>query len=62
LILGMLPVAFAFGTSADFRVSMGVTIIGGLISSTALTLIVVPVVYTIVDDIVAKVRKNPARA
>ena len=58
MILGMLPVAFAFGTSSDFRVSMGVTVIGGLISSTVLTLVVIPVVYTILDDLTMKVRKT----
>ena len=56
MILGMVPVAMAFGTSAEFRVSMGVTIIGGLISSTMLTLVVVPVVYTVLDDIVRRFR------
>jgi len=58
MVLGMLPVAFAFGTSSDFRVSMGVTVIGGLISSTLLTLVVIPVVYTILDDLTSKVRRK----
>jgi HAE1 family hydrophobic/amphiphilic exporter-1 len=62
MILGMLPVAFAFGTSSDFRVSMGVTVIGGLISSTILTLVVIPVVYTLLDDLTVKVRKQPRKA
>ena len=56
MILGMLPVALTVGTSSEFRVSMAVTVIGGLISSTLLTLVVIPVVYTILDDITLKVR------
>jgi len=54
MILGMIPVAVGFGTSSSFRAPIGYTIIGGLISSTVLTLVVVPVVYSILDDIVLK--------
>jgi hydrophobe/amphiphile efflux-1 (HAE1) family protein len=61
MILGMLPVALAVGTSSDFRVSMAVTVIGGLVSSTLLTLVVIPVVYTILDDITLKVRGKPSQ-
>jgi HAE1 family hydrophobic/amphiphilic exporter-1 len=52
-ILGMLPLALALGPGAEFRAPMARAVIGGLISSTLLTLVVVPVVYTVVDDIVA---------
>ena len=58
MILGMIPVAMTFGTSTGFRVSMAVTIIGGLVSSTLLTLVVVPVVYTILDDVAARVMQR----
>jgi HAE1 family hydrophobic/amphiphilic exporter-1 len=61
MILGMLPVALAFGTSSEFRVSMAVTVIGGLVSSTMLTLVVIPVVYTILDDLTLKVRGKSGR-
>jgi HAE1 family hydrophobic/amphiphilic exporter-1 len=61
MILGMLPVAFAFGTSSEFRASMGVTVIGGLVSSTVLTLVVIPVVYTILDDLTSKVGRKLGR-
>ena len=54
MILGMIPVAVGFGTSSGFRAAIGYTIIGGLTSSTILTLVVVPVVYSILDDIVLK--------
>lgn len=53
-IFGMLPLALALGAGAEFRSPMARAVIGGLISSTLLTLIVVPVVYTIIDDIVAR--------
>jgi len=53
MIFGMLPLARGIGPGAEFRASMARAVIGGLISSTLLTLIVVPVVYTIIDDIVA---------
>ena len=56
-ILGMLPIALGFGTGAELRAPMAVAIIGGLITSTLLSLIVVPVVYTLVDDLRRKVRR-----
>ncbi len=45
-ILGILPIALALGAGAESRVSMGLTVIGGLIFSTILTLYVIPAVYT----------------
>ena len=57
MILGMIPVAAGLGTSSSFRAAIGYTIIGGLISSTILTLVVVPVVYSILDDVVLKARR-----
>jgi HAE1 family hydrophobic/amphiphilic exporter-1 len=49
-VFGMLPVAFGSGDGAEFRAPMGVISIGGMASSTLLTLLVVPVAYTLVDD------------
>jgi multidrug efflux pump subunit AcrB len=49
-ILGMVPIALGFGAGAELRAPMAVAIIGGLITSTLLSLIVIPVVYTILDD------------
>ncbi len=49
LIAGTLPVAIGLNESSAQRTAMGVTIIGGLISSTALTLIVVPAVFSYID-------------
>jgi hydrophobic/amphiphilic exporter-1 (mainly G- bacteria), HAE1 family len=51
LIFGMLPLAVGSGAGAETRQPMATAIIGGLITSTLLTLIVVPVVYTILDDL-----------
>ncbi|HEX8233926.1 MAG TPA: efflux RND transporter permease subunit [Caulobacteraceae bacterium] len=48
---GMLPTALGIGEGAGFRQPMAVAVIGGLISSTALSLVLVPVVYEIIDDI-----------
>jgi HAE1 family hydrophobic/amphiphilic exporter-1 len=51
MIFGMLPLAFELGAGAEFRAPMARAVIGGLITSTLLTLIVVPVVYTYLDDL-----------
>jgi HAE1 family hydrophobic/amphiphilic exporter-1 len=47
---GMVPSALGFGHGSEFRVPMALAVIGGLISSTALSLVLVPVVYEVVDD------------
>jgi HAE1 family hydrophobic/amphiphilic exporter-1 len=51
MIFGMLPLAFAIGEGAEQRAPMARAVIGGLITSTLLTLFVVPVVYSILDDL-----------
>jgi hydrophobic/amphiphilic exporter-1 (mainly G- bacteria), HAE1 family len=51
MIAGMIPVALARGDGAETRVPMAVTIIGGLVTSTVLTLGIVPVVYSLVDQL-----------
>jgi multidrug efflux pump subunit AcrB len=50
MIFGMIPVAFSLGEGSEFRAPMGQAVIGGLITSTFLTLFIVPVVYSILDD------------
>ncbi|MGH7553562.1 MAG: efflux RND transporter permease subunit, partial [Longimicrobiales bacterium] len=50
LIAGMTPVALGFGEGADFRAPLGRAVIGGVITSTLLTLIVIPTVYEILDE------------
>jgi multidrug efflux pump subunit AcrB len=49
---GMLPTAIGFGSDPSFRAPMAVVVIGGLITSTFLSLLVIPVVFTYVDDLV----------
>ncbi|WP_065755811.1 efflux RND transporter permease subunit [Bradyrhizobium paxllaeri] len=49
MIAGMLPIALGFGADASFRQSMAISVIGGLLTSTALSLLVVPVAFTYVE-------------
>jgi HAE1 family hydrophobic/amphiphilic exporter-1 len=50
MVFGMTPTAIAVGAGAEFRAPMAHAVIGGLITSTLLTLVVVPVVFTYLDD------------
>ena len=54
MIFGMLPTALALGEGTEYRSGMAWVLIGGLITSTLFTLIVIPVVYTIMDDLKRK--------
>ncbi|MEH2147042.1 efflux RND transporter permease subunit [Nostoc sp.] len=59
-ILGMLPIALGLGAGSELRSPMAVAIAGGLVTSTILSLIVVPVVYTILDDWFPRFNKRGA--
>ncbi len=48
--LGLLPLSFGIGSGGELQAPMGITVIGGLIFSTIITLIIVPVFYSIMDD------------
>ncbi len=48
---GMLPIALGIGADPSFRSPMAIAVIGGLITSTVLSLLVVPVAYALVDDL-----------
>ena len=50
LIAGMLPIAIGAGEGGDFRAPLGRAVIGGVITSTLLTLLVIPTVYEILAD------------
>ena len=50
-VLGLMPMALGIGRGADLRAPMAVAVIGGLVVATALTLVVVPVVYSLVEDV-----------
>ncbi len=54
---GMLPIALGLGTDPSFRAPMAIVVIGGLITSTFLSLLVIPVLFTYVDDIIQGLQK-----
>jgi multidrug efflux pump subunit AcrB len=65
---GMLPLALGFSGDPSFRAPMAVAVIGGLITSTLLSLLVVPAVYTYIDDFEhwlkrtgRRIRRQPAQ-
>jgi len=59
---GMLPIAAGWGASdPSFRSPMAIAVIGGLITSTVLSLLVIPVVFTYVDDVEQGLRRALAR-
>jgi HAE1 family hydrophobic/amphiphilic exporter-1 len=60
MVFGMLPTALKIGEGAELRAPMAIAVIGGLITSTLLTLVVVPVAYTLVDDLENYFRKRKA--
>ena len=61
MIFGMLPLALGSGEGSEQRAPMAHAVIGGIITSTLLTLVVVPVLYTYLDDLVGLVRRRRAR-
>jgi HAE1 family hydrophobic/amphiphilic exporter-1 len=65
MIFGMLPLFFAIGAGAEMRAPMARAVVGGLLTSTLLTLLVVPVMYTYMDDLGGWLKwrwKNSAKA
>lgn len=58
MIFGMLPMALGIGPGAEARAPMAHAIIGGLITSTMLTLVIVPVMYSLLDDMKQRFFKN----
>ncbi|MBD1915317.1 MULTISPECIES: efflux RND transporter permease subunit [Cyanophyceae] len=59
-VLGMVPIAIGLGAGAELRQPMAVAIIGGLLTSTLLSLVVVPVLYTLLEDGWLKLTKRSA--
>jgi len=57
-ILGMLPLALGLGQGSEMYVPLATSVIGGLATSTMLTLFIVPTVYTLFDDLARKLRKD----
>lgn len=58
MIAGMLPIALGLGADASFRQPMAIAVIGGLISSTALSLLVVPVAFSYLDALHRRVARR----
>jgi HAE1 family hydrophobic/amphiphilic exporter-1 len=57
MVFGMLPVALATARGGEIRSPMAVAVIGGLIMSTLLTLLVIPVLYTVFDNVATALMK-----
>ncbi|MES2890607.1 MAG: efflux RND transporter permease subunit [Bacteroidota bacterium] len=61
MVIGMLPIALASGAGAEWKNGLAWVIIGGLLSSLFLTLVVVPVMYSIFDKMIAKFSKKKVK-
>ena len=57
-IIAMIPLALGFGFAGAMRSPMALVIIGGIIASGGLALLIIPVVYTLFDDLISKVKKR----
>jgi HAE1 family hydrophobic/amphiphilic exporter-1 len=62
MVFGMVPLAFALTEGSEQRAPMGQAVIGGVITSSLLTLVVVPVVYCYMDDLAQWMRRASVRA
>jgi HAE1 family hydrophobic/amphiphilic exporter-1 len=58
MVFGMVPLAFGMSEGSEQRAPMGQAVIGGIITSSLLTLVVVPVIYTYLDDLAAWARRK----
>jgi multidrug efflux pump subunit AcrB len=58
---GMLPIALGFGADPSFRAPMAIVVIGGLITSTVLSLLVIPVLYDVAGDLVLRATQRVGR-
>jgi HAE1 family hydrophobic/amphiphilic exporter-1 len=59
MVFGMIPLAVSTSEGSEQRSGMAHAVIGGVIASTLLTLLVVPVLYSLLDDLSARFRKSP---
>ena len=60
-VAGILPIAIGFGAGAESRRPMGVAVVGGLMTSTFLTLLVIPVAYTVFSDVAERLLGKGAK-
>jgi hydrophobic/amphiphilic exporter-1 (mainly G- bacteria), HAE1 family len=58
-VLGMLPLALGLGKGSETQQPLAIAVVGGLTTSTMLTLFIVPIVYTLFDDLARRLRKDP---
>lgn len=61
-VLGLMPMAMAIGEGSESMAPMARFVVGGLLVSTLLTLVFIPVLYTIADDMVVKVKRRKAKS
>ncbi|HEU5282865.1 MAG TPA: efflux RND transporter permease subunit, partial [Burkholderiales bacterium] len=61
MVFGMMPLALGLGASGEQRAPMGQAVIGGVLASSLLTLVVVPVLYTYIDDAAGWVKRQLRR-
>jgi len=54
---GMMPTALGLGADPSFRAPMAIVVIGGLLASTVFSLLVIPVAYTFIDDVLVIAKK-----
>lgn len=59
-ILALVPMSLGIGEGAEMSASMGVAVIGGMTTSTILTLIITPVIYAVFDALGARFRRRRA--
>jgi len=57
MVAGMTPIALGIGAEPSFRSPMAIAVIGGLLTSTVLSLLVIPVVFTYVDDLLLLLKR-----
>jgi multidrug efflux pump subunit AcrB len=66
MMAGMMPIALGFSGDSSFRAPMAVAVIGGLVTSTAMSLLVIPAAFTVLDDLggwfARKFHRGPAHA
>jgi HAE1 family hydrophobic/amphiphilic exporter-1 len=58
---GMMPVAIGWGADVEFRQPMAIAVVGGLISSTFLSLLFIPPIFTIIDDIAGFIGRRTSK-
>jgi multidrug efflux pump subunit AcrB len=66
MMAGMMPIALGFSGDSSFRAPMAIAVIGGLVTSTLLSLLVIPAAFTVLDDLGVwfsrKFHRRPAQA